>query len=124
MGLWQRPEGIICFSLVLGGQCCCVSTCNDDDAAVFSCGMCSGWLHLPSCTVLIVLVCFHGPFGPTWVSPAPFPLLLLLLSPGCMSALEAERFLESEGEVEEHPAAEANGAHAAPAEAKLEPVLA
>jgi hypothetical protein len=41
-----------------------------------------------------------------------------------MSALEAERFLESEGEVEEHPAAEANGAHAAPAEAKLEPVLA
>ena len=90
--------------------------------------MCSGWLHLPSCTVLIVLVCFHGPFGPTCVSPAPSPLLLLLLllllSPGCMSALEAERFLESEGEVEEHPAAEANGAHAAPAEAKLEPVLA
>jgi hypothetical protein len=42
-----------------------------------------------------------------------------------MSALEAERYLEAEGEVQEHPAAEANGAHAAPAaEAKLEPVLA
>jgi hypothetical protein len=41
-----------------------------------------------------------------------------------MSALEAERFLEAEGEVEEQPAAEANGAHAEPASAKLEPVLA
>lgn len=45
---------------------------------------------------------------------------------GCMSALEAERFLEAEGEVDEQPtAAAANGDGAAvAAEAKLQPVLA
>jgi hypothetical protein len=41
-----------------------------------------------------------------------------------MSALEAERYLEAEGEVEEQPAAAAANGSAAPAEAKLEPVLA
>lgn len=30
-------------------------------------------------------------------------------APGCMAALEAERFLEDEGEVEEEPAATENG---------------
>lgn len=47
---------------------------------------------------------------------------------GCMAALEAERYLEAEGEVEEQPAASANGTangtEAAAAEPKLEPVLA
>lgn len=57
------------------------------------------------------------------------PPLVPLVCAGCMSALEAERFLEVEGEVEEEGqhAAAANGAgvEAAPAaEAKLEPVLA